>query len=139
VALLEVLIAVFVFSIGMLGIIAAQAQGGKIVFDAQLRTEAAAAADELLARIRMSDPATRAARFSTGGPDYQTWFDERLEAGGRGLPGADAEVAFGVVGGDPRTVRITVRWSSRDRVRANTGDRVEARTHQHVTVSAVYD
>lgn len=140
-AMLEVLIAIFVFSIGMLGIIAAQAQGGRIVFDAQLRTQAAAAADELLSRIALADPATRVAQFSTGGAGFTAWVDERLTGATDTLPGAQAVVTFGVQAGDPRTVRVEISWRPpRDYERYGT-DRVRriAPEHRHVTVSAIYD
>lgn len=56
--LIEVLIAVLVFSFGILGIVALQATAIKFSTDAQQRAEATFLADQLLARMLISDPAT---------------------------------------------------------------------------------
>jgi type IV pilus assembly protein PilV len=139
--LLESLIAIVVFAIAVLGMIGAQASGAQVTSDARYRTEAAAAADELLARMQIAPPATVVADFSTGGPRFQEWLEERVQAEGVGLPAGDATVEFASVGGDPLTVRIVVTWvPPRHRVRDASGAiSAMTQTRQHVTVSALYD
>ena len=139
--LLESLIAIIVFAIAVLGMIGAQASGAQVTSDARYRTEAATAADELLARMQIAPPATVVADFSTGGALFQEWLEERVQAEGSGLPAGDATVDFATVGGDPLTVRIVVTWvPPRHRVRDGAGAiSAMTETRQHVTVSALYD
>ena len=49
--LLEALVAMLIFSLGLLGLIGFQAASTKIATDSRFRTEAAMLADELLARL----------------------------------------------------------------------------------------
>lgn len=139
--LLESLIAIIVFAIAVLGMIGAQASGAQVTSDARYRTEAAAAADELLARMQIAPPATVVADFTTGGARFQEWLEDRVQAEGIGLPAGDATVDFASVGGDPLTVRIVVSWvPPRHRVRDDAGAiSAMTQTRQHVTVSALYD
>ena len=58
--LLEVLIALIVFSFGVLGLVALQAQAVRLSSDAQHRAAAAFLADQLLARMLISDRTTAA-------------------------------------------------------------------------------
>lgn len=58
--LIEVLISVLIFSLGILGIVGMQATAIKMSTDAQQRAEATFLADQLLARLLISDPATAA-------------------------------------------------------------------------------
>lgn len=58
--LIEVLIAILVFSFGILGAVALQASAIKMSTDAQQRAEATFLADQLLARMLIADPATAA-------------------------------------------------------------------------------
>lgn len=140
-ALLESLIGMVVFMVGMLGMIAAQTSGNRVVMDAQFRVEAAAAADDLIARIKTTAPALRKTTFQTDGAGFASWKADRLTRGGRGLPGADALVSFDAVGGDARTVRIEVTWQPPgDRSRNTDGTWAsQTTTHRHVTVVAIYE
>src|SRR5690606_11792903 len=139
--LLESLIAILVFAIAMLGMIGAQASGAQVTSDARYRTEAAAAADELLARMQIAPRATVVADFTTGGALFDLWLQERVQADEVGLPAGDATVQFSSVAGDPLTVRIVVTWvPPRHRVRDGTGAiSAMTETRQHVTVSALFN
>jgi type IV pilus assembly protein PilV len=139
--LIESLIALVVFSVGVLGLVGMQVVSMQVTTDARLRTEAAAAADELLARMQSASRATVVAEFSTGGARYTEWLNTRLLAPGSGLPGAAATVRFGVVDADANTVRIEITWAlPRERQRTLSGEAVAVTVpHQHVTVSALYD
>jgi type IV pilus assembly protein PilV len=99
VMLIEVLVAVFIFAIGVLGIVGLQAQAAKVNVDARFRTEAAALADEYASKILL-EPDINAATLSSmqgkfaspSGTVYQDWVDNRLQAAGSGLPGSAATV-----------------------------------------------
>lgn len=99
VVILEVLVSIVIFAVGVLGIVGLQAVTAKAGIDARFRTEAAAFADELVARAQTwSDTTTLGTNFAgavaTGGTEYQSWFANRLALAGSGLPGAEATVAF---------------------------------------------
>ena len=57
-SLIEVLVAVVVFSLGVLGLVRMQATAVRLSTDARQRAEATFLADQLLARMLISDPAT---------------------------------------------------------------------------------
>jgi type IV pilus modification protein PilV len=139
--LLESLIAIVVFAIAVLGMIGAQASGAQVTSDARYRTEAAAAADELLARMQIAPPATVVADFSTGGALFDLWLKDRVQGDDVGLPAGDATVDFASVAGDPLTVRIVVTWvPPRHRGRDGSGAMsAMTETRQHVTVSALFN
>lgn len=137
--LIEALVAVIVFGIGILGVIGAVTSQSRSGLDSRYRTEAAAAVDELVARIQTASPATRAADFSTGGAAFNDWLTQRLRAPGSGLPGADATVSFAAVAGDPRTVAIEVLWTPpREAVQDSAGVKTSvSTTHRFRTVVAI--
>lgn len=58
--LIEVLVSVLVFSVGVLGMVGLQATAVRLATDAQQRAEATFLADQLLARMLIADPATAA-------------------------------------------------------------------------------
>jgi len=137
--MIEALVALAIFAAGILGVIAALTNQSRSGLDSRYRTEAAAAADELVARIQTASPASMAAQFSTGGTAFNDWLDNRLKAARTGLPGADATVDFAVIGGDGRTVRIEVRWTPpRETVRDAAGAKTaQSVTHRYRTVAAI--
>jgi type IV pilus assembly protein PilV len=59
-SLVEVLVAVVIFSLGVLGLVRLQATAVRMSTDARQRAEATFLADQLLARMLISDPATAA-------------------------------------------------------------------------------
>lgn len=58
--LVEVLVAIVIFSVGVLGLVRLQATAVKMSTDARQRAEATFLADQLIARMLISDPATAA-------------------------------------------------------------------------------
>lgn len=56
--LIEVLVSVLIFSFGIIGLVGVQATAIKMSTDAQQRAEATFLADQLLARMLISDPTT---------------------------------------------------------------------------------
>ncbi len=59
-SLIEVLVAVLIFSLGIIGAVGLQAAALKMSTDARQRAEATFLADQLLARMLIADPATAA-------------------------------------------------------------------------------
>src|SRR3989304_939163 len=66
-SLIEVLIALLVFMFGVMGLLAVQGNAVRFSSDAQQRADATFLADQLLARMLISDPATIAS-FDHHGP-----------------------------------------------------------------------
>lgn len=139
--LIEALIAMVIFSVGILGMVAMQTVSTRVTTDARFRSEAAAAADELLSRMQASNRASMATDFATGGTRFEEWLNGRLLAAGTGLPGAAATVDFGAVNADPNTVRIVITWTPPREAQRDTAGALTAisASRQHVTVSALYD
>lgn len=137
--LVEAVVALALFATGMLGLIASVTNHARVGQDARYRTEAAAAVDELVARIHTADPATRTVLFSAGGAGFDGWLADRLQAPGTGLPGAAATIAFGTIDGDERTATIEVRWTPpRERSRDAAGAvKSDAVTHRYRSVVAI--
>ncbi len=92
VALLEALIAIVLFSLGILGVVGIQGRSVQLLSEATLRSQAAQHASDLIAEMWVTDPATRADLYASGGASpvrYEAWRD-RVQAGDLALPGADA-------------------------------------------------
>lgn len=112
VVLLEVLVAVLIFSIGILGMIGMQAASVTAVSDAKYRSEAAMVADQILARI-WADQANVTA-YDTGGSAVS------LAGFEANLPDGKRQVAVGPLPAIPpapapalpamRTVTVTITW-----------------------------
>ncbi len=89
--ILESMIAVLVFSLGILGIVGLQAASVKASTDAKYRSEASLLANELIGRMWVSDraPATLQANFaSPDGAAYQAWAWVGTAEGDVGTPAA---------------------------------------------------
>lgn len=104
VVLLETLVAILIFSLGILGIIGLQAGMIAGVSESKYRTEAGFFANRLLGEMAAADRTSMASmsQFATSGPKYAAWYAQMKNtnpsAGLLGLPGADA---------NPPTVTIT--------------------------------
>ena len=99
VVILEVLVAIVIFAVGVLGIIGLQTVTAKAGVDARFRTDAAALSDELVARVQTwIGPTTLTAQFTgtnnSGGAEYMSWYTNRLSIARSGLPGVQSAVAF---------------------------------------------
>lgn len=129
--LVEVLVALLILAIGLLGLAALQAQSLKFNHDALVRSEATLLAYELMDQMRANrvnanlyavpdpdgacDPtALNADGAATAIMDLQCWFDNvaALLPAGRG--------AVAVNGADPNMIDITLQWS--DRTNTTAGD-----------------
>lgn len=86
-SVLEGLLAILIFSVGVLGIVGLQASSTKAVSDAKYRIDASYLANQVIGRMWIDDHTTstlQANYNSTGGTKYLTWKAEVLAA----LPGA---------------------------------------------------
>ena len=115
--LLEASIAILIFSAGVVGIVALQAQSMRHVGEAQYRAEAILAAEALIAQMWSSDPRTLAADFdSSGGGAGYAAFRRLVQRAPTGLPGATIagnEPVVAVVPGPSAgsaSVAVTVYW-----------------------------
>jgi type IV pilus assembly protein PilV len=127
VVLLESLIAILVFSLGILGIVGMQATAVKQVTDARYRSEASLLVDQLLGTMQVSDRSAAAlqTRFSTGGTGYTGWLGN-VSATLPGIASYPPSVAVNANG----TVTVTVRW------RAPNED-ASAGAHQYVAIAQI--
>lgn len=113
--LIEVLVSVVVFSLGVLGLVRLQATAVKMSTDARQRAEATFLADQLLARMLISDPAT-ASTFAhhpdggscapTGAASTNAMVSDWLAQVSATFPAAGADAQQVIVNGNDVTVRL---------------------------------
>ncbi len=105
VMLLEALIAILIFSLGILSLVALQATAVQLTSDAKYRTDATLLANRLIGQMWTSgySPADLKTKFETNGTLYNAWLAD--VSGKEGLPGVVAATA-GVVSTLP-TVEVT--------------------------------
>jgi len=74
--LIEALLAILIFSLGILALVGLQAAAIKQSADAKYRTEAALLTNEIIGQMWVSDRTTAVlqANFNTGGTTYNNWF-----------------------------------------------------------------
>ena len=108
--LIEAMVSIVVFSIGVLGLVALLAAVIKETSNAQYRIEASMLTDQLIGEMWGEDKATLPASFSSpDGPRYQAWLTRSVQAANNGLPGAVATPPT-VVFGANNQVTVTVFW-----------------------------
>lgn len=117
VVILEALIAIFIFSIGILGLVGALSTSVTNASEAQYRTDAAFFAETLIGELRVADPATRATDYaSPSGGAFDTW-KTRLTSGDSALPGASNTANLPTVvfsGTGNRNVVVTINWQAKN-------------------------
>ncbi|MEO8410880.1 MAG: hypothetical protein ABI478_09945 [Propionivibrio sp.] len=115
--ILEALIAILIFSIGILGLVGTLSASVSNASEAQYRTEAAFFAESLIGELRVANPATRAIDYaSPSGASFVAW-KTKITSGSAALPGsalsANApDVAFSSA--NNRTVLVTIRWQAKN-------------------------
>ena len=141
VMLLEALIAILIFSLGILALVALQATSIKLTGDAKYRTDATLLANRLIGQMWVSalNPVTdtdafRAAFATAGGAQYDAWLGE--VSGTEGLPGVVGAGA-GVVSTLPTVtvdaagvVVVTLFWRTPEMAPGEAG-------HRHIIVSQI--
>lgn len=124
--MLEAMIAILIFSIGVLGIAGLQAMMISAASEAKYRNEAGFFTNRLLGEMATADRSSAAAlaTYATGGASYTAWFADiqntNVVAGLLGLPGAAANPPTVVINsvnnatGNPtrHDVAVSVFWQS---------------------------
>jgi type IV pilus assembly protein PilV len=105
--LLEGLIAILIFSTGILSLVGLQAASLRNVSDAKYRAEASFLADKAIGRMWVDNWTTLSVDYATGGPKFLLWKAE-IQAPNTGLPGGDGTI---VVGANNR-ITVTVQWQA---------------------------
>ncbi|MDB5838864.1 MAG: pilV [Herminiimonas sp.] len=105
--LLEALMAILIFSLGILAMVGMQAVAVKQVSDARYRSEASLLVNQLIGTMWVSDRATAVLQtnFNTGGTGYAAW----LPGVSAALPGVAANPPTVVVDG-AGMVTVTIFW-----------------------------
>ena len=110
---LEALIAILVFSLGILSLVALQATTVQLTSDAKYRTDATLLANRLIGQMWASgySPADLKTKFETNGTSYNAWLAD--VSGKEGLPGVVAATT-GVVSTLPTVQFPTVTTLTAD-------------------------
>ncbi|MFC4761792.1 type IV pilus modification PilV family protein [Dyella koreensis] len=111
VVLLDALIAIVIFSIGIVGMVALQSAATKLSRDAKYRSDAAMAVDQVVAQMWVSNPGTLSANFkSPEGAQYKTWAATLTSLSAtQGLPGVREKAPVIEVSAD-NIVTVTLYW-----------------------------
>lgn len=116
VMLLEALLAILIFSVGILAIVGMQGSAVNAVSDAKYRSDASMLADQLVGQMWASDrtPATLQTNFqggvTTDGPTYTAWVNDPNGGVRALLPGVAANPPQVTVDGSG-VVTIQIFWS----------------------------
>jgi len=125
--LIEALVSILIFSVGILALVGLQLAGVKQTTDAKYRTDANLLANELIGKMWVTDrqTATLQNNFATGGAAYNAWVPGVQAA----LPGSAASAP--AVGVDANgVVTIVLYWKA-------PSDPASAPMHQFTTVAQV--
>jgi type IV pilus assembly protein PilV len=114
--LLEVLIAILIFSFGVLAVVGLQATSTKDSSQARYRAQAMLLVDDVLGQMWISNraPAALSAAFSTGGPAYAAWLAQAQAT----LPGVNT-AASTIVVSPTGLVTIRLQWKAPNEPAAN--------------------
>lgn len=119
--LLEALIAILIFSMGILGIVGLQAAAVKNTTDAKYRSDAGMLANQLIGQMWVSNRATLATDFvGPSGSAYQAWLGDVQAtlpgASGANLPAVTVTTTVtnisATVSDTTHTVNLILRWQS---------------------------
>jgi len=131
--LLEALIAILIFSLGILAIVGLQAASVKSAGDAKYRSDASLLANQLIGEMRVADRTTGTLQTnfsSPSGTDYTSWLSDVAAA----LPGASATQPTVTFTTDSSTstpssvATITIFWNSPSE---------SAGAHKYITVAQI--
>ena len=116
VMLLEGLIAILIFSMGILGLMGLQAASIKSVTDSKFRTDAAFFANRIISQMWVDDKTNLSTLYATGGTKYSAWLTEMQNSQTRlpGSTGANAPtVTFNTIPGlNFNQVTVTLFWQA---------------------------
>jgi type IV pilus assembly protein PilV len=121
-SLIEVLVSMTIFSVGMLGLMGMYARSVTGYSDSKYRTEAALLADGLISDIWVNRANMASYAYAGGAASaaVQLWLNDVRAT----LPNGNATIT---VGGNPVQVQVTVTWQPPD----------AAAAHQHIEVATI--
>ncbi len=124
-SLIEVLVAMTIFSVGLLGLLGMYAHSVTGYSDAKYRTDAALLADSLINDIwvNRANMTTYAYAGGTASTAVQLWLNDVKAS----LPNGNATIT---VGGNPVQVNVTVSWQPPDAV-------AQGVTHTHTEIATI--
>lgn len=112
-SLLEALIGILIFSVGILALVGMQALAIKHMSDAKYRSDAAFFANEIIAQIWVNRANLASYHFPTGSgawpPALDSWVAS-IKDGENRLPGVTAAALLPIVDVSGTRVTVTVRW-----------------------------
>lgn len=123
--LIEGLVSILIFSIGVLALVGLQATSIRQSAQAQYRSDASLLANELIGQMWVSNPAQLQVEFAAGNPTYDNWL-ARVNAA---LPGSDATPPTVLIDGVGQ-VTLTVSWKAPN-------EPADAPIHNYITVTQV--
>ena len=127
--LIEALVAIMVFSMGILAIVGLQATSIKLSADAKYRADAGLLANQLIAQMWVADHTTLGAAFSSpSGAQYLTWVASSVQQSS--LPGVAGSTLPSVAVSASNVVTVTMRWQVPG-VSANSG------IHNYVAIAQI--
>ena len=139
VMLLEALIGILIFSLGILSLVALQATSIQLTSDAKYRTDASLLANRLIGQMWASGltPADLETAFESGGDQYNAWLAD--VQGIEGLPGVvaassgiDSTLPTVTVDAATGQVVITLFWRTPQMPTSGANS-----SHRHVVVSQI--
>ena len=139
VMLLEALIGILIFSLGILSLVALQATSIQLTSDAKYRTDASLLANRLIGQMWASGltPADLETAFESGGDQYNAWLAD--VQGIEGLPGVvaassgiDSTIPTVTVDAATGQVVITLFWRTPQMPTSGANS-----SHRHVVVSQI--
>ncbi|HUW80257.1 MAG TPA: hypothetical protein VMV54_05085 [Acidocella sp.] len=126
--LLETMVALLIFSLGILAIVGMQATSIKLAGDAKYRTDASLLANQLIGEMWVGDRSVTALQTnfsSPGGAAYMSWLSGVQAA----LPGAGANPPTVTVNGN-NLVTVRVFWKA-------PGDGASAAAHAQTVIAQI--
>lgn len=135
--LIEALVAITIFSFGILAVIGMLATHTATANDARFRVEASQYAESILSEMRLYNANSRGADFSEGGTRYEAWTERISGAGGLPLVGVGDDTPPLSITQNAGTVTITIRWLAGAEATRAARDAGQATPHQYVLTSFV--
>lgn len=108
--LLEALIAILIFSLGILALVGMQATAMKFSVESKYRADASFLVNKLIAQMWADDPSTLVANYASAGPKFIAWKTE-LNSALSGLPDATADIDItDIPAPQGKRVTVTLSW-----------------------------
>lgn len=126
-SLIEGLVSILIFSLGILALVGLQANSIQQSSNAKYRSDASMLVNELIGRMWVTDrsAATLQTNFNTGGAGYNAWLTEVQAA----LPTSAASAPAVSVSADG-LVTVNLYWKA-------PGEQAAAPQHQYITIAQV--